>query len=698
MQSGLERRLWLPRGLVGGYWTYLLAHSVFDFLADELDPRPLLLVIALSALASSVVASAPRMLLLGALIPPAVVLAVRYQPWWWEPITRAPGETWATLSSAWTGIAVEATPVAIWTLVGLTAAATAALFYLWSANRVSLWVVVGAGLALPMGQWFYYYRQAQEYLVLLLPVAALAAACSPRAVTPRVRPLLYGALVGALSLALASLAPVPASTWDWGRLGDFFTERIPALAQMQADGDRGFWLGGVGWGDQRQQLGGPVEPSELPLLRVTVEGEWLPDTLYLRGTVSETYDGSGWVDEPEVPPLPEVAYPDGAYPLSQTIQVVNLASRTIFGVWQIEDVAGVDGLERDASGVLSAPQRLDRGHAYSVTSSVPLVTAPGIRAAADSGWPETGMQPYLQLPELPDRVLDLARDLTAGIDHPYDRALALEAYVRGFPYTLDGPLPPPDQDFVDFFLFDARAGYCTYHSTALAVLLRGVGIPSRWVQGFRVALPLDDPLDDDRPANWAQAVVTSERAHAWVETYMPGYGWIIMEPTAGLPLPLRLESLPGIVEPDPLPGPTPPPAPSIWPRARAVAGVLLVALTLLLAAAAWLGHRTPRLDPAATVFTCYRRAASMAGRSLGRRWRAMTAGELAQAVEGGAGAPFATLAGHYQHALYSPHQPSPESARLAVAAYRQVVRAMLKQHGIGWYLLTLLLMPALVRT
>jgi hypothetical protein len=134
---------------------------------------------------------------------------------------------------------------------------------------------------------------------------------------------------------------------------------------------------------------------------------------------------------------------------------------------------------------------------------------------------------YLTLPEhVPDRVLALARDLTATALTPYDRALAIERFLRRFPYTLDVPSPPVDQDLVDYFLFDLQKGYCDYYATAMVVLARAAGVPARLVTGYA-----SGAYDEDA----SHYVVTEAEAHAWPEVYFPDFGWVGFEPTAGRP-------------------------------------------------------------------------------------------------------------------------------------------------------------------
>jgi transglutaminase-like putative cysteine protease len=131
---------------------------------------------------------------------------------------------------------------------------------------------------------------------------------------------------------------------------------------------------------------------------------------------------------------------------------------------------------------------------------------------------------YLQLPDqLPQRVRNLAMRLTAGVDTPYEKALRIESYLRiTYPYTLDVPPPPEDHDAVDYFLFEAPGGFCSYYASAMAVMLRAVGVPARVVTGYAMG-------EYDYDINAYQVLAAD--AHAWVEVYFPGYGWVEFEPT-----------------------------------------------------------------------------------------------------------------------------------------------------------------------
>ena len=133
---------------------------------------------------------------------------------------------------------------------------------------------------------------------------------------------------------------------------------------------------------------------------------------------------------------------------------------------------------------------------------------------------------YLSLPEnLPDRVTALAVDITKDYDNNYDKLKAIEAYLNTYTYTTNPVKTPKGKDFVDYFLFDQKEGYCTYFASTMAVMGRCIGIPTRYVEGINA-----DYKNSNNDSVYAQP---NSKAHAWVEAYIEGIGWIPFEPTAG---------------------------------------------------------------------------------------------------------------------------------------------------------------------
>jgi len=179
---------------------------------------------------------------------------------------------------------------------------------------------------------------------------------------------------------------------------------------------------------------------------------------------------------------------------------------------------------------LATPLR--RGQQYTVVSSVSVATVSELRSAGTDypAW----LQRYVRLPRsLPQRVRDETRRVTAGAETPYDKAIALETYLRQFRYSTHVKQPPPDRDWVDYMLFDSKEGYCDYYAAAMAVMLRAVGVPSRVASGFA-------PGDKDPSGEFI--IVKESHAHSWTEAYFPNYGWINFEPSALRPVPQRPEA------------------------------------------------------------------------------------------------------------------------------------------------------------
>jgi transglutaminase-like putative cysteine protease len=166
---------------------------------------------------------------------------------------------------------------------------------------------------------------------------------------------------------------------------------------------------------------------------------------------------------------------------------------------------------------------------YEATSDIGQASPQQLRAASDAYPPEILLN-YLQLPRLDARIAPLAQQLSVSADNNYDRAAAIETYLRTkFGYTLQLPTVVP-RDPVANFLFERKQGHCEYFASAMAVMLRTLGIPSRVVNGFRTA-EFNDLT--------SQYLVRASSAHSWVEAYFPGYGWISFDPTPAAPARLR---------------------------------------------------------------------------------------------------------------------------------------------------------------
>jgi transglutaminase-like putative cysteine protease len=163
------------------------------------------------------------------------------------------------------------------------------------------------------------------------------------------------------------------------------------------------------------------------------------------------------------------------------------------------------------------------GDAYQVTSLISNATNDNLRNASEA-YPVEITRRYLQVPDdHSTRVEELALEITAPHDNPYDKAEAIETWLRtNLEYSEQIIVPPEGVDFIEHFIFESQQGYCTYYSSAMAQMLRMVEIPARVAVGYF-------PADYDEEAGGY--LYRDRNAHAWVEVYFPDYGWILFEPT-----------------------------------------------------------------------------------------------------------------------------------------------------------------------
>lgn len=362
----------------------------------------------------------------------------------------------------------------------------------------------------------------------------------------------YGLVLSLLLLGVASLTPAAAASEPllrlarsleepWDAFMDEWNRLFAALNyQLFRPGD---WFG------PSLELGGPVELGNKPL--ADVRGASIR---YWRAMVYDRYTGREWLlseaqEAPAGPEAPPYSLPPFGLRqvISQTVTVYSPGNRLLIGTAQPLPVVDIPAraelffLPREgATAELPPPDlfalysraRLRTGETYQIWSSVTEADAQSLRAAP-AEYPAWVVERYLQLPEdLPTRVRDLAEEITAPYDAPYDKVVALERFLRTYTYNEAVPAPPPERDGVDYFLFDSREGYCNYYASALAVMARAVGIPARMVVGYTGGEYLPD-----------QGVyrIREQDAHAWVEVFFPGYGWVEFEPTAARPAIVRRE-------------------------------------------------------------------------------------------------------------------------------------------------------------
>src|SRR5229473_3307870 len=182
-------------------------------------------------------------------------------------------------------------------------------------------------------------------------------------------------------------------------------------------------------------------------------------------------------------------------------------------------------LLRDFTGSIFNPFRNFSNVRYEGFSLLPSVIPDKLRAAS-TDYPEQISATYLQLPALDPRIPALAREITARARTPFDKTILIESYLRSrFSYTLNLTGKPGD-DPLPHFLFETRAGHCEYFASAMAIMLRTLGIPSREVNGF---------LPGEYNELGGDYIVRASDAHSWVEVYFPGVDWQTFDPTPAAP-------------------------------------------------------------------------------------------------------------------------------------------------------------------
>jgi transglutaminase-like putative cysteine protease len=309
---------------------------------------------------------------------------------------------------------------------------------------------------------------------------------------------------------------------------------------------------------------------------------------YWRGEAKAEYTGQGWVDSEEEQteaavsgleaggflPRALAGEPLELSPDVERISVVATVTMrrddpypVLFGAHQAAKIQSIDGEETIPPALAWLPESAELRWPRSDSTPYPeTYVIESEQVALDeellrgAGPPDPRVaERYTRLPSVPERVLQLAGELTAGADNDYDKVRRIEAYLKeNYPYTNTPDISKRrSEDFVDGFLFEVREGYCDYFSTAMAVLARASGVPVRWVKGYAPgSLPAElfmgMPEDVIDPNMGGSYTVRNADAHSWVEVYFEGFGWIPFEPTPGFSYPYAYPAgeTPEIVLPD----------------------------------------------------------------------------------------------------------------------------------------------------
>ncbi|KQP01322.1 transglutaminase family protein [Leifsonia sp. Leaf264] len=216
------------------------------------------------------------------------------------------------------------------------------------------------------------------------------------------------------------------------------------------------------------------------------------------------------------------------------VQIDTVVSSWLPVPYPATSIEGLDGDWQWDDGALtvSSEKSTTRGQDYKVDGLELKPTAEQLRASG-TDYP-TAVQQYLELPEnAPGIIGELAAEETANVQNPYDAAVALQRYFRSsaFAYSTEAPVDEGydggSLDVIAKFL-DVKKGYCIHFASAMAIMARTLGIPSRIALGY---LPGESSRDTmEGLPRWN---VTTHDLHTWPELYFPGVGWVPFEPTTG---------------------------------------------------------------------------------------------------------------------------------------------------------------------
>lgn len=277
-----------------------------------------------------------------------------------------------------------------------------------------------------------------------------------------------------------------------------------------------------------------IQMNETVVMRVKTDipPESLPPDLKWRGIVLDRFDGRNWSlshgIHNEVPPTPGGVLQLGRRRsqervLRQDVYLEPISSRSIFLAFRPIAVSADIGrvFTNDYASFMRSSVQTDKLK-YTAYSD--------IRVPAES---ELGQTPrvrpgrmdhtLLEIPEFAQETADLVDSVTRGSATPWEKAKAIARRLRETcAYSLDMRPCPTGKNPVEFFLFSTRKGHCEYFASALAVMLRYAGIPSRVVNGFQKG--------ELNPMTGAFIVRQSD-AHSWVEAWFQGAGWVELDAT-----------------------------------------------------------------------------------------------------------------------------------------------------------------------
>lgn len=301
----------------------------------------------------------------------------------------------------------------------------------------------------------------------------------------------------------------------------------------------------TGFQEEPSRLGGPVQLNEKKIMTLYAE-----KPMYLRGNIRHIYTGNAW--ESSTQPLKDYRFGQDLTGLTKeekdsyynedsiTITYHSFSSTTLFSPYKATIVSfdGKGSLKVSPDGQLILNNGVYSGESYLIKILTPLPYHHLMTLGIDRKKEDVeNLSICLQIPE--DRITDSTRKLVKEIvkdaETDFEKALAIENHLRSnYKYNLNVEIIPENREFIDYFLFESKEGYCTYYATAMAIMLRLEGIPTRYIEGYLARDLVEENVYEVKHSN----------AHTWIEAFIEPIGWMIFEPTPAYPSMVRLEESP----------------------------------------------------------------------------------------------------------------------------------------------------------
>jgi transglutaminase-like putative cysteine protease len=388
--------------------------------------------------------------------------------------------------------------------------------------------------------WLWFGLAAGGYLLILSAAASDAllgwgrlVAREGRSTSSRLSSALSGRRIGFTAIIIAVALPFLLPSGSADLVSNALHNGRPGV------GGNGSGTGGVSIDPLASLRGQLTRGAPINLFRVTVNGTGSASAYYLRTTVLDAYNGSAWVPGQAAATVPAqgsgfVAQPSVLGPtitterFNATVTVEKLAGTpplfaapvnvtALPGSWNWNPRAGL------IQGKVRSGQQYSETVVQPAPSLAQLETAsanPTLQSPSDAN----EIREDLSVKDIPAQVNELVTQLTAGKTTPVDKAEALLDYFRnpanGFVYSLQTKSGDSGSELVDF-LTTGRAGYCQQYAAAMGAMLRVANIPARVVLGYT----------HEKPDASGRFEVTTDDAHAWVEAYFAGVGWVPFDPT-----------------------------------------------------------------------------------------------------------------------------------------------------------------------